>query len=110
MIPAMEVAVAPRTVRLSSGTTDSVVAATISSSPKRARVFDGVRGSLRDSATASVAGMREVRHAALRADTCTARPRSRTVASAGSGLNVSGRASGITPRSTSIRRNWPASR
>lgn len=69
MMPPMEVALAPSAVRDSSGTTERVVAATMSSRPAPVRRREGLRGSLRDSATASVAGMREVRRAAPRAET-----------------------------------------
>ncbi|PPS68396.1 hypothetical protein BZZ08_07408 [Streptomyces sp. MH60] len=106
----MDVTEAPRTVRDSSGTTESAQAPRISSSPAVVRPRDGVRGSLRDSATASVAGIREVRQAAHRAESRTAATTRSRVASAGNGLSASGSSSGRTPRSASASRKRPASR
>jgi len=57
-----------------------------------------------------VTGIREVRHAEPRAESCTASAISRTVARAGNGLTVSGSSEGMIPRSASSRRNCPASR
>ncbi len=109
-MPATDVTEAPRTVRDSSGTTDSAHAPRTSSSPVPVRVREGVRGSLRDSATASVAGIREVRQAAHRAQSRTAATTRSSVASAGNGLTVRGSSGGRTPRPASRSRKRPASR
>ena len=87
-MPAREVAEAPTTVRDHSGAADSTHAPRISSRPAYVRPGDGDRGSLRDSATASVAGLREVRQAAHRADSRTAAATRTSVASAGNGPKV----------------------
>jgi hypothetical protein len=84
-MPARAVPAALVCVRPSRGVTASTRDPTTSRTPARARALDGVRGSLRDSATASVAGSREVREDALRAATCTTPTSSATVATAGSG-------------------------
>lgn len=86
-----------------------MVAARIINTPARVRALDGSRGSLRDSATASVAGIREVRQAAPRAESCRASATRSTVAAPGNGLKVRGSSDGMTPRSTSRERNCPAS-
>ncbi len=109
-IPARAVVAAPASDRTSRGPTDRTLAAAISSSPANDRPAEGVRGSLRDSATASVAGIRDVRSAAHHADTSTTTARRSTAASAGRGLKVSGSEDGSMPADTSSRRKRSASR
>jgi hypothetical protein len=64
---------------------------------------------MRDSTTASVAGIREVRQAAHQADTSTTTTSSSAAATAGSGLTLRGRDGGSIPLDTSSRRNRSAS-
>ncbi len=90
--------------------TETPVATTISAAPARVRRAEGVRGSLRDSATASVAGIREVRHAAHTAAAATTPVSSSRAATAGSGPTVSGSPGGSMPTDTSRLRSCSARR
>ncbi len=84
--------------------------ARISSRPALVRITDGWRGSLWDSATASVGGIRDTLNAAAHADTRTTARVSRSAATAGSGLQMRGSSSGNTPSETRAARSRPARR